>query len=303
MHYQKVELHMPNTPVIKSYISRFFDVYLELLFWSISAIIFAALPLLHLSRGLTFYEVIDKHYFAMVFAILIVLFPIVFEMVFSETPFQYIRSKLTKVEKAVSVNVGGNYINNSTTITPTVKERGTSTISADRFGSANPFMLEYADRSRDLAEKIYTRSGVYLLFGVLISFSGLIFFYSQTVQIDPTADTNSTLIRIAPKFGILFFIELVAFFFLRQYRSAMDEFRYYEGIARTREEVSALFEYAKESGTTVKTMELKKSSAYFSKMSTLQKGETTDLIETRKMDKNESDLLGKIVETVANTKK
>ena len=45
---------------------------------------------------------------------------------------------------------------------------------------------------------------------------------------------------LAPRFGILFFIELIAFFFLRQYKAAMEEFRYYEAIKRQREETLAL---------------------------------------------------------------
>ena len=42
----------------------------------------------------------------------------------------------------------------------------------------------------------------------------------------PTApDYVERALVLLPCFGILFFIEFVAFFFLRQYRSAMDEFR------------------------------------------------------------------------------
>ena len=44
---------------------------------------------------------------------------------------------------------------------------------------------------------------------------------------------------LLPGFGILFFIEFVAFFFLRQYRSAMDEFPVYDAIRRNREEISS----------------------------------------------------------------
>jgi hypothetical protein len=44
------------------------------------------------------------------------------------------------------------------------------------------------------------------------------------------------LLHTLPRFGILFFIETIAFFFLRQYRTAMDEYRYFEAIKRKREE-------------------------------------------------------------------
>ncbi len=56
----------------------------------------------------------------------------------------------------------------------------------------------------------------------------------------PTApDYVERALVLLPGFGILFFIEFVAFFFLRQYRSALDEFRYYDAIRRNREEISS----------------------------------------------------------------
>lgn len=105
-----------------------------------------------------------------------------------------------------------------------------------------------------------------------------------------------------PKFGILFFIEFVAFFFLRLYRSAMDEFRYYESIARRREEVSALLMLSAESEPKINLMELLKSDSYFSRVSVLEKDQTTEIIEARKLEKGELELLGKVVESVVKAK-
>jgi hypothetical protein len=96
-----------------------------------------------------------------------------------------------------------------------------------------------------IADRIYSRSGVYLLIGVLIAFSGLTFFYLQTLPLAPGKDLYAVLVALLPRFGVLFFIELIAFFFLRQYRAAMDEFRYFEAIKRSREDNVAIVALAK----------------------------------------------------------
>lgn len=111
------------------------------------------------------------------------------------------------------------------------------------------------------------------------------------------------LISLAPKFGILFFIEFVAFFFLRQYRSEMDEFRYYEAIKRNREETLALIRIAVDSGKAFDPLELVKNECFFSKAGVLDKGQSTEIIESRKLEKNEIELLEKVLDVVSRSKK
>ncbi len=83
----------------------------------------------------------------------------------------------------------------------------------------------------------------------------------------------------------------------------MDEFRYYESIARKREEVNALLRLSADSDTNIKLMELIKNDSYFSKSSVLEKNQTTEIIEARKLEKGEIDLLEKVVETLAKAKR
>jgi hypothetical protein len=83
----------------------------------------------------------------------------------------------------------------------------------------------------------------------------------------------------------------------------MDEFRYYEAVARVREEVVALFCLASDSGSPLQPLELVKYDSYFSKAGLLSKGQSTEILETRKMEKNEIDLLEKVVDTLARAKK
>ncbi len=171
--------------------------------------------------------------------------------------------------------------------------------------SANTLFAYYADDSRQLSKSIYNRAGVYLMVGVIVAFSGLVFFYSQTTQIPPLTTTEglSLLITLTPKFGILFFIEFIAFFFLRQYRSAMDEFRYYEAIKRSREETFALIKISKDGEKPFDPIELVKAKSFFSNAGVLDNGQSTEILESRKLEKNEFELLEKVIEVVSRSRK
>jgi uncharacterized membrane protein len=87
-----------------------------------------------------------------------------------------------------------------------------------------------------LTKKIYTGAGVYLIVGVIVAFTGLLFFYMRNRDLPIEHDYLDRFLSLLPGFGILFFIELVAFFFLRQCRAAMDEFRYFDAILRSRKD-------------------------------------------------------------------
>ncbi len=170
--------------------------------------------------------------------------------------------------------------------------------------TADELLTLFSLSSGILAKNIFRRAGVYLLIGVIIAFIGLAFFYSQTNKTnDVNNDTTNLLMSYGPRFGILFFIEFVAFFFLRQYKSAMDEFRYYEAIKRNREENLALIRFAKERKEEVDIFELIKNSKFYSDAGKLEKGETTEILESKKLQKDEIAIFEKIIESVGNMKK
>ncbi len=97
-----------------------------------------------------------------------------------------------------------------------------------------------------------------------------------------------------PNFGILFFIEFIAFFFLRLYKSTMDEYRYFEEIKRNREEFYATVRILISRGDTATLPELITSRAS-RKPAVLEKGQSTEVLEAKKLDKDQIDLLEKIV--------
>lgn len=154
----------------------------------------------------------------------------------------------------------------------------------------------YAAASRDLSSKLFSRAGVYLLVGLIVAFTGLGFFYTQTIVFNQPEDYQA-IYKLIPNIGILFFIEFIAFFFLRQYRSAMDEFRYYEAIKRKREEIYVLVKYANEEGKSIDPLEFIKND-FFSKSPILHQGETTEIIESKKLEKSEIELLEKIISVI-----
>lgn len=98
-------------------------------------------------------------------------------------------------------------------------------------------------------------------------------------------------------------MELVAFFFLRQYRSAMDEFRYYEAIKRKREETLAMIQLLGWNSKDFDVLELVKGGFFFSDGKFLSKDQSTEIIEARKLEKNELEVLEKIIEAVSHGKK
>lgn len=217
----------------------------------------------------------------------VLVFPIIFQLVFGQYPLEMLRNRYGKTyyEDRKRLSLGA-----------TRKEIAESL-------TAEGLLLDLAESSKRLADGIYGRSGVYLLVGVMVAFSGLAFFYVQTSGSFTTENITALMVSLAPKFGILFFIEFVAFFFLKQYRTSMDEFRYYEAIKRRREEMLVLVKMGIEQSKPVDSFELVKLGQFFSVAGRLEKEETTELLEARKLEKNETAVLEKAIDAIAQARK
>lgn len=276
----------------------------ELYLWMIASMVIAGGIFFDiLGRRASPLEVFSVRYIEFLLAFTVLFFPLVFRLIFGALPLESIRRKRAQrqIETPEQLSVSQ----------PNVELREaeirvlSDAMSTDELAlsPATRLFAYYAVTSRRLSQSIYSRAGVYLMVGVFVAFSGLAFFYSQTARLVPlTGEGVSLLISLAPKFGILFFIELVAFFFLRQYRSAMDEFRYYEAIKRTREETLALIRIALDSGKVFDPIELVKNESFFSKAGLLDKGQSTEIVESRKLEKNELELLEKMLDVISRRK-
>lgn len=96
--------------------------------------------------------------------------------------------------------------------------------------------------SKDIAERLFSRSNTCLVVGCVISILGVFVFYLLNSGTEYNSlDISQQLFTLLPRFGILFFIEYVAFFFLKQYRILMEEYRYYEAIKRDRQNLLSIY--------------------------------------------------------------
>lgn len=256
--------------------------------------------------------IIADEYLSILFAIIIATFPWLYRLIFGITPYEHI--KLLRSRRTL-------FDENERASPKRVVTRKDPTELPDEIGATRDEALlrSYVESSRDIAEGLYTRAGVYLILGALIAFSGLFFFYTQTTANRDVSTANAStatvavnnkqstdavgvfaerLADLAPRFGILFFIEFVAFFFLRQYRSAMEEFRYFESVKRYREESLALVCLMRDGGGAVDAGKLLESRLLFSSNVAPTPSPATGLLETGKLSKEELTLLEKIVAAI-----
>jgi hypothetical protein len=225
-------------------------------------------------------------------AVFILLFPYVFELIMGALPFQWIRHQRARA-RAIRRTLVDGQSGNSIRIQD---RRSRNQREVNHVDEALIHLRKCAHDSRLLADKIFSRASVYLLAGVLIALVGLIFFSTYKYDGSATPTLQDKLISVLPRFGILFFIELIAFFFLRQYRFAMDEFRYYEAIKRRREENILLLRIMHDG-----RLDLAKLDNRFSLYSDVQKmaaNETTDLLESKKLTKDETEIFAKMLDTI-----
>jgi len=238
-------------------------------------------------------DVIQVRYFEFLISIVVVIFPVLYRLIFNMLPLETLRRRRELISReVVHDQIALNKWEEHSENLESLISRKTSTESPEEF------LTSLTLNSRQLAKGLYSRSGVYLLIGVLIAFSGLAFFYLQTTRLAGDIDTTKLLVSLAPNFGILFFIEFIALFFLKQYKSAMDEFRYYESLQRSREETLAIVKLIKSSGENLNVYELIEKCGFRSTSEKLEDGQTTELLESKKLNKDEAEIFGKILDIV-----
>lgn len=267
-------------------------------------------------------DLVTSYYSEILLGFIVGIFPIVFNLVFGSLPLETLRGVRERRKTLKVVREAAQ--------TSEIAEQQSRETDTPRHGSPgitykDVFALAVAETepedlpaktpleqlhkqsasSRKTAGKLFGRAGVYLFIGVMIAATGLAFFYVQSSPTiaKPAGDMGHALLDLAPRFGILFFIEFLAFFFLKQYRAAIDEFRYYEAITRSREEM--VFSYLALSEVNGSPMigEAIRTGMFSSKVAALAPGHTTELLEARKVEGTDLAGLAKILEGVAALKK
>lgn len=220
---------------------------------------------------------------------IILAFLIIFYLVYSRLPFQHIRENRKK----------------------RLEEEAWDTVDTEgEEDEEKEAIIQLSDNlwlAKGNSEKIYGRSNTFLFVGAFTAIAGVIFFY---VQFQGFADktTNATLSLPyifelnLQRFGSLIFIEGIAFFFLRQYSNAMEDFRYYEAIKRQRENQYTIgLLYKDETVDFVK--QFVESCEFSSNPNKLSKDETTQLLEAKKVIGADPDVLQKFLDLVKLTRK
>ncbi len=110
-------------------------------------------------------------------------------------------------------------------------------------------------------------------------------------------------VSVIQRFSILFFIELIAFFFLRQHRVMMEEFRYYETLKRKRQDNQFIFTLANHYEDKPETLKilLEKLSLTDPRFK-LGANESTEVLEAQKI-KEEMLPIDKLIDTLKDLKK
>lgn len=286
-------------------------IYGEMTIWYIISIVISGRILISLLNEKSFnnrIEIIQANYSYIIISLILLIFPFIFKSIFDALPLEILRIRRMTVEQRAAYRGRGNIriLSNSPQTHPCPPETPNNSAPPHTTQSTDPSLVALhlqAEHSRALASKIFNRAGVYLLVGALTAFSGLAFFYIQAPTQSVNPDISSIIVNLAPKFGILFFIEFIAFFFLRQYRGAMDEFRYYESLQRSREEMIFSYNALKNIDDDLAFSEAIRSSLFTSKALSLSPGHTTENIEMRKLESNELAGLAKIIEGLSSFKK
>lgn len=159
------------------------------------------------------------------------LIPFLFKLVFSRFPLEYLREKYLKHGNNIDSDFYRYLI-------------------YDNELNTQKILLNDIIESKNNADRLFSQSRSYLFVGCVISIFGVIIFFflnNYAIKITEEQSFNFSdfiwikLIEYLPRFGILFFIEYIAFFFLKQYRILMEEYRYYEAIKRERQDILSVY--------------------------------------------------------------
>lgn len=154
----------------------------------------------------------------------------------------------------------------------------------------------FVARSEEATRSAQRRPNALLFVGRIVAGVGLVFFLVTLpgfIAPDSGAREEMTaahlwrgLLDLTPRLLMLVFIQLLAGFFLRQYRSSMEELRYYEGVLRFRESqlLSYLIRRQRGNGGLDSFARMLLENRDFS---ALKQGETTLVLEAQKGEVNE----------------
>lgn len=271
-------------PIKKGIYNRFIELYV----WMIIAFLVAFPAFFYSFRHRIYDDFLLEFYNQFLLVALLILTPVLFKLIFGKLPLEYLRSKR---EGTQQINIQESHnINNIVMNKQTNEEK------------LEKYNMQCINESKAISERVFTRSGVYLLVGCLIAFIGVAFFYSPIFQKTNSTDITQRLLDYLPRFGALFFIEFIAFFFLKQYRIMLEEYRYYEAIKRKRQDNLNLIELIETHKDNIELLKLLTDNLSQTIITKLSNGETTEILETQKIVNQDMDIFSKLSDLIKEIK-
>jgi hypothetical protein len=162
----------------------------------------------------------------------------------------------------------------------------------------------FLERSKEAARTAQHRPNALLFVGTIVAAVGLLFFLVTLPGFITLAgdrldsfDLWKRLLDLIPGLLMLLFIQLLAGFFLRQYRSSMEEYRYYESILRFREAQFLSYIVRRSAADKAAIDQFAKEILEERNFIRVAKDETTLVMEAQKQETNEfKDLMTSIFE-------
>lgn len=249
-------------------------------------------------------KIIFDNYYTFIVSVLVALFPILTKLIFEEFPLRLIRNVLKKRREKIILKSGKAVSVKDLEATGANDTREEKKDTLDEFEES--VLRNQIREATEIAERIYTRSGVYLLVGCLIAFVGVFIFYSPFFSQSNLGSLEplDRLIDFFPRIAALFFVEFVAFFFLKQYRIMMEEYRYYEAIKRKKQNNYLIVDLIEKHRNDPDLLKSILANCSFSENGRkLNKEESTEILETQKIAKDEFNVIEKVLNLVKEIKK
>lgn len=156
-----------------------------------------------------------------------------------------------------------------------------------KYETVNSILQSSSVAAAKLADKMERRINTHLILGVLVGFAGLfVWYYSFFIVALPSAPNQEWWVHLVPRITILLFIELLAGFFLRQYRIGVEDLKYFLELQRRANANRIAY-------SIFNTLDDRDAMGRFASAlleaksdTTLQTGQTTTVLEAMKLEEN-----------------
>ncbi|XOB61556.1 hypothetical protein ACMC56_13255 [Campylobacterota bacterium DY0563] len=139
--------------------------------------------------------------------------------------------------------------------------------------------------SEKIMLELNRRSLILLSSGILMSFIGMAIFFFSLPNTNEYKDINSFIVSIIKPLFILFFIEAIAWFLLKQYRNLLEDFKSFYRIYLKRSNYNIAYNLIKKELNSNKKLHKKLVNSFLTEdlSGKLEKGESTESIESKKL--------------------